>query len=429
MKFINDESRKTSEEIAKDRGVFSSWKGSIYDPQSKYYLGRTSYSRNSAITTIAPTGTIGIAAGLQGAGIEPFFAIAYVRYNAAGIDALKKGETPLEKDTFFEVNPLFKKIAQKHNFFGLEEMELYKKIEDNHKCLIGIPEIPEKIQRLFPTSHDITPLEHVRIQAAFQKYTDNAVSKTVNLKNEATVDDVREVYMLAYRLGCKGVTIYRDGCKQFQVLNIAKKEVAKTEEAPTQVQVHVDRVPTSSSYQLIQTGQGPLHVHINSDQMGPLQVFANLSPTGTEISGLTTALGIIISKYLEEGGNPNRLIKHLNSIKGDKPFGFGPKRVDSIPHGLSKALKDHLISLGRFEGMGGYMNGYANGHSNGHVLNGGSTQTILPNVKPTNIVQGPAHGEEKKQSMFCQKCYSSNVEMVSGCSEPTCFDCGYSKCS
>jgi ribonucleoside-diphosphate reductase alpha chain len=408
MKFINDESRLTSEEIAKERGLFPSWKGSIYDPHSKYHLGRVSHARNSAITTIAPTGTIGIAAGLQGAGIEPFFAVAYIRYNAAGIDALKKGETPLEKDTFYEVNPMFKKIAEKYKFFGLSEKDLYKKIEDNHKSLIGIDEIPNHIQNLFLTSHDIGALDHVRIQAAFQKYTDNAVSKTVNLKNNATVEDVREVYVLAYKLGAKGVTIYRDGCKQFQVLNMsAKKDEKKVEVTP----VVMERTPTNSSYHLVQTGQGPVHIHINYDNQGPLQLFANLSPTGTEISGMTTALGILASKFLQTGGDPSKLIKHLNSIKGDKPFGFGPKRVDSIPHGIAKALREHLVSTGKMQNVNG--------------------QTMLQS-KPASMVKGPAYaGEENPAATdkFCSQCYSTNVEMVSGCSEPTCFDCGYSKCS
>ncbi|MBN1792164.1 adenosylcobalamin-dependent ribonucleoside-diphosphate reductase [Candidatus Woesearchaeota archaeon] len=410
MKYIDSESRRASEELAKKRGLFPSWKGSIYDTKSKHYKGKESRPRNSAITTIAPTGTIGIAAGLQGAGIEPFFAVAYTRYNAAGIDALKKGETPLEKDTFFEVNPLFKKMAIENSFFGLKENELYKKVEQNHKSLIGIKEIPEKIQNLFLTSHDIKPINHLKMQVAFQKYTNNAVSKTVNLKNEATVAEVREIYLKAYEFGAKGVTIYRDGSKQFQILNISSKKDEKKEA----VQEEKERMPDKSSYYLINTGQGPLHIHINYDDIGPLQMFANLSPTGTEISGMTTAIGILISKYFEQGGNANRLLKHLNSIKGDKPFGFGPKRVDSIPHGVSKALKEHLVATGKFEGMNGQTVLLANGSA--------TQETLMP-------IHAEHSEEKKKDSLFCPKCFSTNVEMVSGCSEPTCFDCGYSKCS
>src|SRR3989344_2612977 len=193
MKFINENSLKTSEELAKERGVFPAFKDSVYDKDGRYFVKeKEAYPRNCARSTIAPTGTIAITAGLQGSGIEPFFSIVYVRYNAAALDALKKGETPNEKDTFFEINPYFKKLAEEHQYFGMQPAELWNKIEANHKAVIGIPEIPEAIQQLFQTSHDLGPLDHVRVQAAFQKHTDNAVSKTVNMKNDATVQNVEE---------------------------------------------------------------------------------------------------------------------------------------------------------------------------------------------------------------------------------------------
>lgn len=398
MKFINDNSLLASEELAKTRGVFPNWKNSVFDKNGKYFRGKEGYPRNCARTTIAPTGTIGITAGVQGAGIEPFFAIAYIRYNAAGIDALKKGEKPLDKDTFYEVNPLFKQIAEKNKYFGFDEKELLQKIDDNHKSIVGINEIPENIQKLFLTSHDLSPLDHVNMQCAFQKHTDNAVSKTVNLRNEATIKDVEEVYLKAYELGAKGVTIYRDGSKQFQILNLNEKESKKKKEKSEY---------EMSDYYEVLTGQGPLHVHINYDKEGPMKIFANISPIGTEISGLTTALGIILSKYLEIGGDPARLIKHLNSIKGDKPYGFGPNKVDSIPHGLSKVFRQHLIKTGRLK------------HLNG--------QTLLNGQATLNGNPLSSH-EENNNGLYCPECFSTNVVMVSGCSEPTCVDCGYSKC-
>ncbi|HLC72876.1 MAG TPA: LAGLIDADG family homing endonuclease, partial [Candidatus Nanoarchaeia archaeon] len=320
MSFINDESLNASANLAKIRGVFPGFKDCIYDKDGKFFRGQDVLVRNSARTTIAPTGTIGITAGLQGAGIEPFFAIVYVRYNAAGIDALKAGKKPAEKDTFFEVNPYFEKIAQQHNYFGLKKEDLYKKIDENHKAVLGIKEIPEKIQKLFLTSHDLTPMDHVSIQAAFQKYCNNAVSKTVNLKNNATVDDIKEVYMKAYETGCKGVTIYRDGSKSLQILNLAEKKTDTQKEKP--VGKREKNLMEMSSYYMIETGHGPMHVHINYDQQGPTKVFANISPSGTEVSGLTTALAILISKYLNMNGDAVKLLKHLNSIKGDRPFGF-----------------------------------------------------------------------------------------------------------
>lgn len=399
MKLINETCLEYSEKLGEERGVFPAFEGSIYDKESKFFRGVEHFPRHSARTTIAPTGTIGIAAGLQGAGIEPFFAVVYTRYNAAGIDALKKGEKPKEQDTFFEVNPLFEKIAEKNNYFGLKREELFMKINDNHKALVGIKEIPVEIQNLFLTSHDLKPKEHVLMQCAFQEYTDNAVSKTVNLKNDATPDDVEEVYMLAYDHGAKGVTIYRDGSKQFQILNISDKKKEEKKEIKKDL-------PEFADYYLIETGQGPIHIHINYNEERISKIFANLSPIGTEISGMATSLAIVISKYLELGGDPVRLLKHLNSIKSEKPYGFGKNRVDSLPHAFSIAIRKHLIKTGKLKPLENG-NGYSNG--NGEV----AKLEIDRDVK----------------NLYCSKCFSSNVGMVSGCSEPTCFDCGYSKCS
>lgn len=391
MKFINVSCMKASEELAKTRGVFPAWKGSIYDKNSIFFRGQEFFPRHSARTTIAPTGTIGIAAGLQGAGIEPFFAVVYVRYNAKGLDALKKGETPSADSTFFEVNPLLEEIAKKNNYFGLSRENLYRKINENHKSLVGIKEIPEEIQNLFLTSHDLSPRDHVLIQCAFQKYTDNAVSKTVNLRNEATEKDVENVYMLAFENGAKGVTVYRDGSKQFQVLNINENKKKKERKKSTQER---------ADYHLVNTGHGPLHVHINYDDEGPTKVFANLSPSGTEISGMVTALAILLSKYLELGGDPTRILKHLNSIKSEKPFGFGKNRIDSIAHGLSFAMRKHLLKTGKIKSV-----------------------SEMPIEGVMDISENP------EAILHCPKCFSSNVGMTSGCSEPACFDCGYSKCS
>ena len=414
MKFIDDEAMKFSQDIAKERGVFPAWKDSIFDKEGKYFRGQEAYPRNCARTTIAPTGTIALTAGLQGAGIEPFFAVVYVRYNAQAIDALRKGEKPNPKDVFYEINPLFRKIAEEQNYFGLQEQELLDKIEKNHKSLVGIQEIPDEIQRRFLTSHDLNPMDHIMMQTAFQKYTNNAVSKTINLRNEATEDDVRECYTLAYELGCKGVTIYRDGSKTQQVLNLSEKKTVQEKEAETpEIIQRPKKTYELSSYYEITTGQGPLHVHINYDEQGPTKIFANISPTGTEISGMTTALGILLSKYFEIGGDPVRILKHLNSIKGDRSYGFGPKRVDSVPHAISKVLRDHLIKTGKLK-------------------NGENGQTTLTSGL-TNVPEKSALEDEKpgfiQISLYCPKCFSANVAMQSGCTKPTCLDCGYSECS
>jgi len=322
--------------------------------------------------------------------------VAYTRYNAKALESIKNGKDADAKDTFFEVNTLFKKIAEKNGYFGLEEKILWNKIDSNHKAVRGIPEIPKAIQDLFPTAHDVSAEYHVKIQAAFQKHTDNAVSKTINLPAKASVEDVRSCYLLAHKLGCKGLTIYRDGCKSQQVLNIGSTTAqakSKKKKIPYQ------SFGVSSEYFQIKTGYGPLHIHINYNEHGPYQVFTNIPPLGTEISGLTALIGILLSKYLTEGGDPVKVLKHLNSVKGDRPMGLGENRINSIAHGIAVALRSHLKRTG-----------------------------MLTSEQDVN-------GQEKLElwevtrTQYCPKCYSSNVSYESGCSGPTCHDCGYSECS
>lgn len=421
MKFINMSALRASEKLAEERGIFPTWRRSIYDKESPYYRGQEFFPRHSTRTTIAPTGTIGIAAGLQGAGIEPFFAIVYIRYNAAGIDALKKGESPKKEDMLFEVNPFFEQIAKDNDYFGFKKEELYLKINENHKTLIGIKEIPEEIQKLFPTSHDLSPEKHVFMQCAFQKYTDNAVSKTVNLKNDATIEDVEKVYNLIYENNAKGVTVYRDGSKQFQILNLDDKSKDKDKDKDKEkkeIEKRKVNLPEFADYYLIHTGHGPIHIHINYNKEGPTKVFANISPAGTEISGLSTALAIILSKYFELGGDPVKILKHLNSVKSESPYGFGTNRIDSIPHALSVALKRHLIKTGKMKLINNSNNSK---NSENHQKPNNSQK---PNFE--NSIESEDIDENSK--LYCPNCFSSNVGMVSGCQEPTCFDCGYSKC-
>src|SRR5512139_2990637 len=189
MQFLTEEGRKMSEELAVERGAFPNFKGSIYDRPGIRPV------RNATVSTIAPTGTLSIIAGCS-SGVEPLFALTFVRKVLDGAELL-------------EVNPVFERIAKERGFFS---ESLMKEIAEHGGCT-GIASVPEDIQRVFVTAHDITPEWHIRMQAAFQKYTDNAVSKTVNFPHSATAKDVEKVYLLAYQLGCKGVTIYRDGSR------------------------------------------------------------------------------------------------------------------------------------------------------------------------------------------------------------------------
>ena len=209
MRYISKEARLMSVELAEERGSFPNFKGSIWEVQGYRAM------RNATTTTIAPTGTISIIAGCS-SGIEPLFALCYVR-------------NVLDNSSLVEVNPLFREYATKKGFYNEELMRRIAKTGSIQK----IEEIPAEAKRLFVTALDIEPEWHVRIQAAFQKYTDNAVSKTINFPYEATVDDVRKAFLLAYELGCKGITVYRYGSKKEQVLYIGSiigKEVGERRE-------------------------------------------------------------------------------------------------------------------------------------------------------------------------------------------------------
>ncbi len=418
MSFVNEKALEASDELALERGVFPFFKNSAFDKEGKnakpYARGRP---RQCARTTIAPTGTIAIAAGLQGSGIEPFFGIAYVRYNAKGLDSLKKGETPFEGDVFYEVNPLFKSVAEQNKCWGCEPKLLWKKIQDNHCSVRGIPEIPAPVQKLFASAHDLGIEHHLRVQAAFQKFTDNAVSKTINLPNSATVEDVRKAYLTAWDMGCKGITVYRDGCKSQQVLNFEAKNKEKKAVAQEQVvsmKIISDaelREGVTSVYYRLSTGYGPMHIHIDHKDGKPFKLFTSTTPVGTEVAGLTTALGIMISKYLEAGGDVNEIRRQLNSIKSDKPFGFGPSRVESMPHAISVALTKFLAQHGDLKGQ--------------QILT--THVATSETVSSSTATEHSEQGNDRKE--HCPKCYSPNIAYVSGCSGPTCFECGHSECS
>jgi len=201
MKFINDEGHKMSSELSEEKGSFPNFHGSIWEKDWKTM-------RNATVTTIAPTGTISIIGG-SSQGIEPLFAIAYIREVA---DSLGR--------SLIEINPLFENIALREGFYS---EELMKKVS-RKTSIQDVDEVPEHIRRLFVTAHDISAEWHVRMQAAFQKQTDNAVSKTINFPNWATPNDIEKAYWLAYKLGCKGITVYRHGSREAQVLRPVESE-------------------------------------------------------------------------------------------------------------------------------------------------------------------------------------------------------------
>jgi len=216
MKFIDSEADKKSVELAKKRGVFPNFEISIYADKGLPI-------RNCALTTIAPTGSISIIAGCS-QGIEPIYGLVYKRMAYIG----EKADKPVYLNV---ANSLFENIAKKEKFYSQELMD---KIF-NKGTVVGLKEVPKKWQKVFQTAHDISWEWHVKMQSAFQKYTDNAVSKTINLPTNATIDDVKNAFLLAYKLDCKGITIYRSGSKAQQVLNIGEEEKISKEEVSPEI--------------------------------------------------------------------------------------------------------------------------------------------------------------------------------------------------
>ncbi len=321
MKFITDKSRMTSQVLAKERGAFPNFEGSIFD-------GKGEPVRNATCTTIAPTGTISIISNTS-SGIEPLFAVSYVRQ-------------VLDKDVLVEVHPLFEKIAKERGFYS---KELMKTIAE-HGTIQDIDEIPEDVRDIFVTSHDITPEDHIRMQAAFQNHTDNAVSKTVNFCNDATRDDVSTVYRLAYQSGCKGVTIYRDGSRDMQVLSVKKAETKAEdtiphESAKRRVKRDRPRALTGSTYQM-QTGCGPLYVTINEDNAGVFELFTTMGKAGGCASSQCEAIGRLVSLAWRSGVQARQAVKQMIGITCHKPTGFGQNRITSCADAVAKAIQIHM---------------------------------------------------------------------------------------
>ncbi|HBA89372.1 MAG TPA: ribonucleotide-diphosphate reductase subunit alpha [Geobacter sp.] len=326
MKFINDEGHAASRNLAKTRGAFPNFKGSTYDRPGAEPI------RNATVTTIAPTGTISIIANAS-SGVEPLFAVSYVRQ-------------VMDKNILVEVNPLFEKIAKTDGFYS---EELMQRIAE-HGTVQDITAIPESVREVFVTAHDITPEEHIAMQAAFQLHTDNAVSKTVNFPQEATMEDVEKVYRLAYQSNCKGVTIYRDGSRDEQVLSTGKKEEVKVT-APT----HVEDKRTAKrerpkalkgwTYQM-QTGCGPLYITINEDATGLFEVFTTMGKAGGCAASQCEAIGRMVSLAWRSGIQGRQVVKQLLGISCHSPSGFGENKVLSCSDAVGKAIQTHLTLTG-----------------------------------------------------------------------------------
>ena len=314
MSFIQQESKAASAELASKRGNFPNYSGSIYDNQD------TPHMRNATTTTIAPTGTISIIAGTS-SGIEPIFAVTFLRKVLDGQELL-------------EVHPIFSAISQERGFYS---EELMKDIAEKG-TIQEIEGIPEDVKRLFVTAHDINPEWHIRIQGAFQKYTDNAVSKTINFPYGASKEDVRKAYLLAYSLGCKGLTIYRDGSRDQQVLNIQRKP------EPVQLAPRARPERTYGVTQRMNTGCGKLYVTLNTDDLGVCEVFAQMGKAGGCANSQIEATGRLISLALRSGVNPESILKQLMGIRCPSPVWQEGEMVLSCSDAIARVLNDYCQS-------------------------------------------------------------------------------------
>lgn len=320
MSFISKEAKRASCDLARERGVFPNFKGSIYDRPDGMEV------RNATVTTIAPTGTLSIIASCS-SGIEPLFAISYIKRVMDGTELL-------------EVNPYFERVAKEQEFYS---EELMRKIAERGSVR-GMSEVPEEVQRVFATALDIAPVWHVKMQAAFQRFTDNAVSKTVNFPEDATPDDVRQVYELAYREGCKGCTIYRYGSRESQVLNVAGKDTKKPEVAG-QREVRGPRprpALTRGTTERINTGCGTMYVTINEDEQGLCEVFIQMGKTGGCNASQLEAIGRLISLSLRAGVDPRSIHKHLRGIRCHSPGWGNGGAVMSCADAVGIAIEHHL---------------------------------------------------------------------------------------
>jgi ribonucleoside-diphosphate reductase alpha chain len=323
MSFILNEAIIKSQKLAQEKDVFPAYQGSIWEK-------RGIRMRNATLTTIAPTGTISIISNCS-SGIEPLFALAFTRH-------------VLDKEKLPEINPYFEKIAKERGFYS---EDLMRKIAETGSCQ-HIDEVPSDIKKIFVTAHDISPQWHVRMQASFQKFTNNATSKTINFPNSATIEDVRNSYLLAYKLGCKGITIYRDKSREEQVINIGKE---KGKESPIQVIPGTFKITPRPRPQVVRgtttkiaTGCGTLYVTINEDEKShPFEVFMQMGKAGGCAASQLEAVGRLVSLALRSGVDPKTIIEQLRGIRCPSPaWEKGGTRIFSCADAIAKVLEDRI---------------------------------------------------------------------------------------
>lgn len=403
MKFIQQESDAASEELALTRGVFPAFEGSYYDKPGEIK------PRNGARTTIAPTGTISMLAETS-SGCEPLFALTY-------------SKNTIEGKRMFQSSPYFEAALKKR---GLFTEDILEKIQANGGSIQNMDSIPDDIKKVFVVSGDIKPEWHLKIQAAFQKYVDNAISKTINFSNSATIEDVRNAYLTAHNTGCRGITIYRDGSRDKQVLETKKdssyydKLAGNKAEEVKEENVEVITAPVNSRIALrprpsilngrthkVMTPLGKAFVSINEDADGNIfEVFINVGRAGSDITADAEAIGRLISLTFRIPSDyssdqiAQKVISQLRGIGGSSSTGFGADRVRSLADAVAKIMEHHL-----------------------------ATKTAkISDIESIETATAPLFKTEKSKSItdICPECGSASLRFIEGCQK--CELCGFSKC-
>ncbi len=458
QQFVDEEAKNESERLATLRGVFPEWEHSIWGPDSTAArtpngerLRPTRRLRNCNVTTVAPTGTISIIAGCS-SGIEPLFAVAFMR-NQAGV-------------LMPDVNEDFVATARQEGWYS---DDLMRRIAESGR--IDFPEVPERWQRVFVTANHIKPEWHIRMQAAFQEYNDSAISKTCNFANDATVEYVEEIYRLAYKLGCKGVTVYRDGSRDAQVLSTgstAKKvkervqvggtggtggtggsdaETGSTADLhgelaelrlenerlrKTMIELEAENLQRRQkrsrpellrgTTRRLETPLGTLYVTVTEDDRGqPFEVFMSLGKAGGALMADVEALGRLISLALRSGIPMKEIYRQLRGISSDRVIGLGPNKVLSVPDAVGIAIERWMLEKQGIQQ---------------ELLPGAAGPVAsAPVEEVAPVVARGGQGSGGEQMMFggmqetlsgaCPDC-GSQLEYAEGCVK--CHVCGYSEC-
>ncbi len=395
MSFLHEESAIASRDLARERGAFPNFPVSVYEERGE------PPRRNATTTTIAPTGTISIIAGCS-SGIEPVFALSYIR-------------NVMDNDHLVEVHPLFEAEMRRRGLYSPEAMR-----EISKKGTLSDVSVPDDVRRVFVTAHDISPEAHLRMQAAFQKHVDNAVSKTVNFPAEATREDIRKVYLLAYRLGCKGVTVYRDRSREEQVLNIGEvRRAAEVQPPPPPGPAPAGEfvIPRPRPDMLLgitkemKTSCGKLYVTMNRDPRGLFEIFNQMGKAGGCAASQSEAIGRLVSLALRSGVKPETIVKQLKGISCHLPaWGGNGGKVLSCADAVAKALEWYGENVEKlFQGIPA------------EAGTGAEADRPLPAVDSL----GGTPGDFEIARGACPDC-GGQVEMQEGCLK--CRSCGFSEC-